>query len=147
MKIKFIKSSGWLISGLILLISCGGKKTETSITNQEKNADVEVIYFYGKQRCATCMAMEKFAREAIDSVFHERLNDGKLSFKSVDITSPDGEKLADSFEVTSSSLFVVNNIPENPEKIDMTAFGFRNARNNRQVFKQGVIDQINKFLD
>ena len=26
---------------------------------------VEVLYFHGKQRCATCIAIEKYAREVV----------------------------------------------------------------------------------
>ena len=93
------------------------------------------------------MAMEKFAKEAIDSVFPEQIKNGTISFRSIDITTPDGEKLADRYEVTSSSLFIVDNSQKNPERENMTAFGFRNARVNHQIYKQGVIDQINKFLN
>lgn len=147
MKTKFFKNIFFSLFSLTLLISCKGNQKETGLAEESKGADIEVIYFYGKQRCATCKAMEKYAREAMDSVFPEKINDGSLVFRSVDFTTPEGEKLADSFEVASSSIFIVNNKPEVPEKIDMTGFGFRNARNNRQIYKQGVIDQINKFLD
>ena len=147
MKFKFVKSLTLLFLGMLFFGACQEKKSATTVAQQEKKSDIEVIYFYGKQRCSTCMAMEKFAKEAIDSVFPEKISDGTLAFRSVDITTPDGEKLADAFEVTSSSLFVVDNKPEIPEKVDMTAFGFRNARNNRQVYKQGIIDQINNFID
>ena len=93
MKFKSVKSLTLMMFGVLLLSSCGGKKTTPLITEQQEKADIEVIYFYGSQRCATCKAMEKFAQEA------------------------------------------VNNKPEYPEKVDLTAFGFRNARNNRDVYK------------
>ena len=151
MKIKsrFLKATILAVFGLSLLDSCKGKPSEkiTETVPELANANIEVIYFFGKQRCSTCIAMEKFAMEAIDSVFGDQIKDGSIIFRSVDITSPEGERLADLFEVSSSSLFIVDNNSDLPEKIDMTAFGFRNARNNRQVYKQGIIDQINKFLD
>lgn len=147
MKTKLMKILGPAIFGIFLIVSCQEKKTETASVLQEEKSDIEVIYFYGKQRCASCKAMEKFAKEAIDSVFLDKLKDGTLTFKSVDITTPEGEMMADLFEVTASSIFIVDNTNEIPERVDMTAFGFRNARNNRQVYKQGIIDQINKFID
>lgn len=128
------------------LFSCN-QKTDKTTVKTENSADIEVIYFYGKQRCSACVAMERFAKEAIDSVFSQEVKEGKISFRNVDITTPEGESMADNFEVVSSSLFIVDNSKENPERIDMTAFGFRNARNNRQVYKQGIIDRINKLLD
>lgn len=29
---------------------------------------VEVLYFHGKQRCATCIAIEKYAREVVEKI-------------------------------------------------------------------------------
>ena len=135
--------------GLFLLGSCNGQQKEKMAEEltAPSTTGIEVIYFFGKQRCSTCVAMEKFAKEALDSAFADKTKDGSIIFKSVDITTPEGEKLADLFEVSSSSLYIVDNNPDKPEKVDMTAFGFRNARNNRQVYKQGIIDQINSFLD
>ena len=135
--------------GLFLLGSWNGQQKEKMAEEltAPSTTGIEVIYFFGKQRCSTCVAMEKFAKEALDSAFADKTKDGSIIFKSVDITTPEGEKLADLFEVSSSSLYIVDNNPDKPEKVDMTAFGFRNARNNRQVYKQGIIDQINRFLD
>lgn len=147
-KTKNLKTFVLSIIGLFLLASCNGKQNEkmTEDTKEPAATGIEVIYFFGKQRCSTCVAMEKYAKEALDSAFADKTKDGTIIFKSVDITTSDGEKLADSFEVSSSSLYIVDNNPDKPEKVDMTAFGFRNARNNKQLYKQGIIDQINQFL-
>lgn len=148
MKLRNLKLSVLLSLVIFLLGSCKGQQNEkVADCVEDPSTGVEVIYFFGKQRCSTCVAMEKFAKEAIDSVFTDKIEDGSLTFKTIDITTPEGERLADLFEVSSSSLYIVDNNSEKPERIDMTAFGFRNARNNRQVYKQGIIDQINKFLD
>lgn len=146
---RILKTAALSFFGLFVLGSCQGPRNEktTEDTSDTATAGIEVIYFYGKQRCSTCVAMEKFAREAVDSAFAGKTQDGTVIFKTVDITSPEGERLADSFEVTSSSIFIVDNNPDKPERVDMTSFGFRNAKNNRQAYKQGIIDQINKFLD
>ena len=148
MKSRILKTVTLSILGLLLFGSCKEQHSAkmTEVIN-EPSTGIEVIYFFGKQRCSTCVAMEKFAKEALDSVYSDKTKDGTIIFKSVDITTPEGEKLADLFEVSSSSIYIVNNNPENPERVDMTAFGFRNARSNRQVYKQGIIDQINKFLN
>ncbi|MCH5242050.1 MAG: thioredoxin [Muribaculaceae bacterium] len=149
MKLKIFKTVLQSILIIILFGSCNGQRNEklTEVENESSTTGIEVIYFFGKQRCSTCVAMEKFAKEAIDSVFADKTKDGSIIFKSVDINTPEGEKLADLFEVSSSSLFIVDNNPDKPEKVDMTSFGFRNARNHRQEYKQGIIDQINQFLD
>ncbi|MCH5229466.1 MAG: thioredoxin [Muribaculaceae bacterium] len=135
--------------GLLFIVSCKRQSNEENSENilESSNAGIEVIYFYGKQRCSKCVAMEKFAKEAVDSAFSDKIKDGSIIFKSIDITTKEGEKFADLFEVSSSALYIVNNNQERTEKIDMTSFGFRNAKNNRQIYKQGIIDQIKSFLD
>ena len=149
MRSRIFKTAALSILGLFLLGSCQGqqKGKMSEAVNEPTTSGIEVIYFFGKQRCNTCLAMEKLAKETVDSVFADQTKDGTIIFKSVDITTQEGEKLADLFEVSSSSLYIVDNNPAKPQKVDMTAFGFRNARNNPQVYKQGIIDQINSFIN
>ena len=91
-----------LITGLM---SCGGGDNTATAKSPEKDR-VEVIYFHGKQRCATCMAIEKNAKEVVNTLFTNELENGTVVFKTVDISTPEGEKIADRYEVTWSSLFV-----------------------------------------
>lgn len=149
MNLRILNTLIFSILSAFLIISCNRRQNEriAEADISIPSTGIEVIYFFGKQRCSNCVAMEKFAKEAVDSAFADKIKDGSIIFKKIDITTPEGEKIADLFEVSSSSLYIVDNNPNNPEKVDMTAFGFRNAKNNRQVYKQGIIDQINKFLD
>lgn len=87
------------------LISCGKEKNDAS-AESTGNDRVEVVYFHGKQRCLTCRAIEKNTTEVLNDMFAKELKNGSLVFKTVDITSPEGEKIADKYEVTWSSLFV-----------------------------------------
>ena len=81
---------------LIGLVSCGSGEN-TANAKSPVNDRVEVIYFHGKQRCATCMAIEKNTREVLNSMFANELKSGKVVFKIVDISTPDGEKVADRY--------------------------------------------------
>lgn len=42
---------------------------DTTATIQNEGDAVEVIYFHGKQRCATCNAIEREAQQLVDSAF------------------------------------------------------------------------------
>lgn len=131
-----------LIAGLI---SCGSRENTANAKSPEKDR-VEVIYFHGKQRCATCMAIEKNAKEVVEAMFANELKDGSVVFKSVDISTPEGEKIADRYEVTWSSLFV-NKWKDGQESRDnLTEFGFGNARKNPDAFKNGLADKIRQSL-
>ena len=84
---------------MIGLMSCASGENTASAKSPEKNR-VEVIYFHGKQRCATCMAIEKNAKEVVNTLFANELKNGTVVFKTVDISTPKGEKIADKYEVT-----------------------------------------------
>ena len=122
---------------------CNAQSTSQKSANSQV---VEVLYFHGGMRCAACVAMEKFGKQAIDSVFSKELQNGSLVFRSIDLMEPEGEKLGDRYEVASSSFLIIGFRDGEETVTDMTAFGFRNAKDYRTVFKQGVIDEVNKLL-
>ena len=107
---------------------------------------VEVVYFHGKQRCATCMAIEKYAREVVNQDFADEQKSGKVVFKVVDISTTEGKKLAKSYRVTWSSLFINRWKDGKEQRGNITEFSFKNARKNTEEFKKGVRDKIKEGL-
>ena len=107
---------------------------------------VEVLYFHGKQRCATCMAIEKYAREVVSQDFADEQKSGKVVFKVVDISTTEGKKLAKSYRVTWSSLFINRWKDGKEQRGNITEFSFKNARKNTEEFKKGVRDKIKEGL-
>lgn len=105
---------------------------------------VEVIYFHGKQRCATCMAIEKNARDVAEKEFSAQR--GKVRFRVVDISTGEGAKLARDYRVTWSSLYVTRWRGGKEKRKDLTKFAFRYARSNPSKFKQGLRDEIQQQL-
>ena len=107
---------------------------------------VEVMYFHGKQRCATCMAIEKYAREVVEKDFANEKKNGKVVFKIVDISTDEGKKTAKKYRVTWSSLFVNGWKAGKEKRNDMTQFAFKNARKNSDEFKRGVSGKIKELM-
>ena len=107
---------------------------------------VEVLYFHGKQRCATCMAIEKYAREVVSQDVADEQKSGKVVFKGVDISTAEGKKLAKSYRVTWSSLFINSWKDGKEQRGNITEFAFKNARSHTEEFKKGVRDKIKEGL-
>ena len=107
---------------------------------------VEVMYFHGKQRCVTCMAIEKNAREVVEKDFADEKKMGKVVFKIVDISTAEGAKMAKDYRVTWSSIFVNGWKSGNETRNNMTKFAFKNARNNADEFKKGVGVKIKEMM-
>ena len=61
------------------MFACGNSNAKSNKATEEQSQKdrVEVLYFHGKQRCATCMAIEKNAKEAVEAQFADELKNGK----------------------------------------------------------------------
>lgn len=92
------------------------------------------------------MAIEKNAKEVVNTMFADEVEKGTVVFRTVDISTPEGEKIADKYEVTWSSLFVNKWKDGKETRNNMTEFGFGNARKNPNGFKEGLADKIRKSL-
>ena len=66
-----------LLTAYLALMSCGTKtqseKQQTAATAEQPTDCVEVLYFHGKQRCATCMAIEQNTKALIDSLYADQV--------------------------------------------------------------------------
>ncbi len=131
---------------IIGLTSCRNGGNTANAESSEKDR-VEVIYFHGKQRCATCMAIEENAKELVNTAFVDEVKNGDVVFRTVDISTPEGEKIADRYEVTWSSLFVNKWKDGKETRYNMTEFGFGNARKNPDGFKKGLAEKILQSLN
>ena len=118
----------------------------TAFAQTKVKNHVEVMYFHGKQRCTTCMAIEKHAREVVEKDFANEKKKGKVVFKIVDISTDEGEKIAKKYRVTWSSLFVNSWKAGKEKRNDMTQFAFKNARKNSDEFKRGVSGKIKELM-
>ena len=129
---------------LLLTIAC--LFSIWGMAQSDTDTYVEVLYFHGKQRCTTCKAIEKYTKEVVNADLAELVKNGKLRFKEVDISTPEGEKLAEKYRVSWSSLYVNKWKNGKEERNDMTRFGFQNARNNTSAFKKELKQKINQLL-
>ncbi|MCQ2222060.1 MAG: nitrophenyl compound nitroreductase subunit ArsF family protein [Prevotella sp.] len=120
-------------------ISTSETKKET-VAKQE--AAVEIIYFHGKQRCKTCIAIEKETKALVEGELAELVKKGKVKFRIVDFSNDEGKKIASKYRVTFSSLFVVT--PKGAE--DLTRFAFANARSNAEGFRKELKDKVVKTI-
>lgn len=146
-KLKAMKNVLLILTLCVGMVACSGGKTKSVAENQQTKKDVvEVLYFHGAQRCATCMAIEKNTKELLEAAYAEQLKSGKLVFRSVDITKE--EALAERYEVSWSSLILVDYDKSGKERAtNLTEFAFGNARTAPDKFKQGLSARITEMLN
>lgn len=141
-----MKKGALLLLVAFALVACGGNSSAKHTTAEPKKDRVEVLSFYGKQRCPTCRAIENLTQEVVESEYAEQINDGTIVFKVVDISLPENETLADKYEVSWSSLLITRWKDGQETVGDLTEFAFGNARNNPEQFKQGIRTKIDELL-
>ena len=131
---------------LVLLVGLTACAADTQKKEETPKDGVEVLYFHGKQRCATCQAIENETKALIDSQFADAVKSGKVRFRVVDITKAENETLADKYEITWSSLVIVNYNNGSEKAENLTQFAFANARSKPAQFREELAAKINQML-
>ncbi len=146
-KFKAMRKVLVILTLCVGMVACSGGRRGSVAENQQTKKDVvEVLYFHGEQRCATCMAIEKNTKELLEAAYAEPLKSGKLVFRSVDITKE--EALAERYEVSWSSLILVDYDKSGKESAtNLTEFAFGNARTASDKFKEGLSERITEMLN
>ncbi|OQX77118.1 MAG: hypothetical protein B6D61_07715 [Bacteroidetes bacterium 4484_249] len=121
--------------------SCNAQKSQDGDKpNQKSGVDkVQVYYFHGTHRCATCKAVGRVSRELVESKYGDN---EKVEFIEIDYDVSGNEELVEKFDVTSSGLYVYNG----EEDINLTAFAFQYARTDPDKLRNRLIKLINKNL-
>lgn len=117
------------------------------VTAHPQNEHVEILYFHGKKRCATCIAIETLTKEVLQESFATEMNEGKVAFRDIDISKKKNESITDKYEVSWSSLFVNKWNGSNEERNNMTEFGFSYAKNDPASFKDSLKTTIYEMLN
>lgn len=138
MKAKLLLIIIWLSA-----LACTGAKSKEGNTSQINNG-VEILYFHTKQRCATCMAIEKNTKALLEESFSKEINDSIIVFRSLEIT--DNPEIARKHQVSFSSLILVDvdNGKETP--VNLTDFAFAKARTAPDTFRNELKTTIIEML-
>ena len=101
-----------IMLSLFLVTACGngGQKkaqntdaaTETKTAVADANT-VYVYYFHGKQRCKTCIAVEKVTQQTVDSLF---ASEPKVNFLVVLTEDKANKALVEKYEIGWNSLII-----------------------------------------
>lgn len=92
------------------------------------------------------MAIEKNAKEAVEAEFADELKNGTLVFRTIDISEPKNEAIAEKYEVTWSSLFISKWKAGKETYENLTEYAFANARTAPATFKNGVAEKVRTLL-
>ena len=73
----------------------------------EAEAATIVYYFFTKKRCASCLKIEEYTREALETIFKKELESGQMVWRPVNMEEPEHTHYMDDFELFTKSVVLV----------------------------------------
>ena len=142
-----MKQALFMLLAAITFTACGSgneKKTDaaasveisvqttevTSVASADPST-VYVYYFHGKQRCKTCIAVQKFANEAVTQMYGDHQ---KVQFMEVMTDDAGNKELVEKYGVTWNALIVA----KGDDHIDMTQDAFANPEGVKELLKSEI---------
>ena len=140
-----MKQALFMLLAAITFTACGSgneKKTEASVEASVQTTEVTsvasadpstvyVYYFHGKQRCKTCIAVQKFANEAVTQMYGDHQ---KVQFMEVMTDDAGSKDLVEKYGVTWNALIVA----KGDDHIDMTQDAFANPEGVKELLKSEI---------
>ena len=131
----------------MILISSNGHAQPVEQTSKLQTDMVQVLDFHTTHRCATCNAIEKRSKNALDEYFKTEMDNGTITFETINVDKKENLAISEEFEAFGTSLFLNIIKDGKSEKIDLTDFAFTYAREKDDSFEKGFVKEMNKALN
>jgi hypothetical protein len=141
---KIMKNTVLLVSVLVLMSglgSCKGQGKKGGTSQAINSPAVSVYYFHFTNRCATCMAVEENARNAVEELFPDEYATGIYTFSSLNLDEAGTKEIADKLGVGGQTLMVVHG----EKKADITSAAWLAARDPEKM-KAEIKSGIHKVM-
>ena len=131
-----------MMFSVAILASCGAggtkqnEKQEAKVESKAADGVVTLYSFHTNKRCITCKAIEKLTREVV-----AEMNNDKIKLEILNLSDSWNDAIAEKYEVTWTSL-----IADNGTRNDLTKMGFSYAKNQPEVFKAKLKEELTKML-
>ena len=107
---------------------------------------VIAYYFHGTFRCPTCLKIEAYTREAVESGFAAALKDGRLVWQVLNVEDPGNEHFADDYQLFTKSVVIA-------DFHDGKQVRWKNLKNvwqltrNKEGFLEYIRDEVSSYLE
>jgi hypothetical protein len=109
---------------------------------------VIVYYFHNDIRCVTCLKIETYALEAIESGFAGELEDNFLVWRQVNKDLPENEHFVEDYQLVTSSVIVVNSKDgKHTEWKELSKTWEPDLLADKAAFMRYVQDEIQAYLE
>jgi len=153
-KIKLIVTILLLVfvaASLVALFMKGSGESDAERVTENATADngatkIIAYYFHGNARCKTCLTIEMYALEAIESGFPEALKSGRIDFTSVNLEIAENEHFIDDFQLAARTI-VLERIVDGERKDYVNLTRVWELVGNKEAYVTYVQDETGKFMN
>lgn len=143
MKIKY------LLAGLVLsliLVAWADFSSPAAMEKTGRQPDQLIAYYlHGNIRCASCLQIEKYSREVIETFFQPELDSGKLVFEVINVQEPENEHFLKDYQLYSWSLVI--SLRRNKKEVKyLNLTKVWDYLHDRPKFFSYVHEEINRML-
>ena len=137
---------------VLFAFSCGTKTTQTTENAADtsavaaSSAKLEVLYFHSTNRCVTCNAVENNAKKLLEEKYKTELDNGTIKFTSYNVDDEVNKPLAEKYQISFSTLLIVNKAGAEEVKTDFTDIAFQYARTDPEKYAELLTTEIDKNL-
>jgi hypothetical protein len=118
----------------------------TDATRQTASTKIIVYYFHGSVRCATCLNIEDYAREAVLTGFPDAIAAGRLEWRTVDVDEAENQHFVQDYKLATRSLVVVET-RDGKQTAWKNLFAIWDLVDDRPSFTSYVHDEVRAWLE
>ncbi|MEP0828900.1 MAG: hypothetical protein HRF51_10300 [bacterium] len=118
---------------------------DSSIAPADSSHQLFVYYFHGNRRCASCIKIEKYTKESLDSLFQKELSEGRILWQVVNTDLDSNQHFLEDYNLYTKSVVLVDMHNgkqarwKNLEKV----WEYLNSKNSFSIY---IRDEVNDFL-
>jgi hypothetical protein len=112
---------------------------------QQLRDGVIVYYFHGNTRCPTCNTIEAYSKEAVETLFADELNSGRVQFQVVNYDESRNEHFMGDYNIGFQSLVLVD-IKDGEEVRFKDLSAIWDLVGNKEAFLNYVQSEIRAYL-
>jgi hypothetical protein len=122
-------------------------KYNYSIENKKPAKPVLYIYnFHSTRRCVSCVAIENTTTQALETYFQKEVEEGRIKRFIINVDEKENKKLVEKYEVYGTALYLVRSFKGKENTIDLTAEGFKYAKNKPEKLLEVLKEKISENL-
>jgi len=120
--------------------------SNTVITDNKNNIAM-VMYFHGKRRCPTCVAVGEITKSTLENYFKEEMQQGKIRFSDINIDDKQYENLVSEYQINWNALLILTNTKDGKKVEDLTELAFQHARTSPDELESAIKARLYIFLN